>query len=171
MFFRPRVPNPTSRALSLQNTSATCLNASGLFFVSKLNMEKVKTIVRCMISILLFFVLFVFEHFGELCCQPFGENIVLKHTLILTNVGKLALSFVEGRRMGGKSVISFTCGWKRIRLFVYSAGRALVLRSAPTTRITTKWAVRGASLRLAEGSPVYVLVLLSVSEQYCLPAQ
>jgi len=43
-----------------------------------------------------------------------------------------------------------TLGWKRYRLFVYSAGKAIVLGNAPTTQITTKWAAE----------PVVIFVLL-----------
>jgi len=57
------------RSWSLRKRSGTCLNASGMFFASSLHMEMRRTIGKCMRS----------EHlrilqFGELFCQPFGEN-------------------------------------------------------------------------------------------------
>jgi len=58
----------------------------------------------------------------------------------------------------GKYNIYFTLGWKRNGLFVYSAGRAIVLRNAPTQ--ITMWVAQRAVNTPAEGRLVVIFLLL-----------
>jgi len=56
--------------------SGTCLNASGVFFASDLQVKTIETIVESIASKYMF----GFPTFWQLFCQPFGENTLRQNT-------------------------------------------------------------------------------------------